>query len=122
MTGAEYGAGEPRHSRYRSAFVPLLIVIATYLVWALFQTSLLVRERNTLATVRTNQEKQMQDSQKLRANLDTLARETQLLANSGNPSALFIVDELRKRGITINPQAPPGTATINPTKPAAPAR
>jgi hypothetical protein len=106
----EYRDPETQHSRHRSVFVPLLIVIATYLAWTMFQTSLLVRERNALATMRLTQEKQVQESQKLRANLDTVARETQLLANRGNPNALLIVDELRKRGITINPQPPASTA------------
>jgi hypothetical protein len=40
--------------------------------------------------------------------LDTVARETAQLADGGNQNAKRIVDELRKRGVTINPNpAPP---------------
>jgi hypothetical protein len=53
---------------------------------------------------------------KLRASLDALAVDTQRLAEAGNPSAKLLVDELRKRGITINPAAP----TTSPSKTAAP--
>ena len=48
----------------------------------------------------------MENSKKLRDQLDGLARETQLLANKGNAGARLIVDELKKRGITINPEPP----------------
>jgi hypothetical protein len=75
----------------------------------------LMRERDALAAAQGNLEKPLQESKKLRERLDTLARETQLLANRGNKSALLVVDELRKRGITINPEskavsAPPGSS------------
>ena len=49
----------------------------------------------------------MENAKKLREGLDTLAKQTQLLANKGNTSAKLIVDELKKRGITINPDSAP---------------
>jgi len=59
------------------------------------------------------QEKSVQDSKKLRDALDTVARETAQLADGGNQNAKLIVDELRKRGVTINlnpvPSSPPAT-------------
>lgn len=39
---------------------------------------------------------------KVRATLDALALETRKLADAGNANARVVVDELRKRGITIN--------------------
>jgi hypothetical protein len=102
-----------------SVFFPVLLLSATYLAWTVFQTTQLLREREALRSVHTTQEKQIEESKKLRASLDKLARETQLLANRGNRNALLIVDELRKRGITINPDAsaaPPSPAPANPTR------
>ena len=94
----------PSHARMQrwSVFVPLLILAVTYLAWTVFQTMTLIKERETLTTLRTNQEQQIQNSKKLRENLDKLAKDTRVLADRGNPGARMIVDELRKRGITIN--------------------
>ena len=96
----------PRRSDTRSAFIPLLILVGTYVTASVFQTNQLLNERDMLRNVHANQEKQLQDSRKLRESLDRLSRETQLLANRGNRSATVIVEELRRRGITINPDAP----------------
>ena len=67
----------------------------------------LLRERDALDTARSNQERLMENSKKLRDQLDGIARETQLLANKGNAGAKLIVDELKKRGITISTEPPP---------------
>ncbi len=66
----------------------------------------LLRERDSLDAARSSQERPMENSKKLRDQLDGLARETQLLANKGNAGAKLVVDELKKRGITINPDPP----------------
>lgn len=113
---------ETRHLGRRSVFVPLLILMVAYLVWTVFQTSQLMRERDTLANLHLNQEKQMQESKKLRESLDKIARETQLLANRGNKSALLIVEELRKRGVTINPETPASSAVGGSASPATPGK
>ena len=93
-------------SRKHSAFIPLVLLTATYLAWAVFQTVQLSREREALHALHANQDKLVQQSKKVRENLDKIARETQLLAARGNKNAKLVVDELRKRGITINPAAP----------------
>lgn len=91
----------------RNAFIPLLILALTVVGWSIFQMTHLLRERDSFATMRSNQERPMENGKKLRDQLDGIARETQLLANRGNSSARLIVDELRKRGITINPDSQP---------------
>ena len=88
----------------RSAFIPLLILALAVAGWATFQMTQLLRERDALETARSGQDRLMENSKKLRDQLDGLARETQLLANKGNAGARLIVDELKKRGITINPE------------------
>ena len=50
----------------------------------------------------------MDNAGKLRTSLDGLAADTQRLADRGNPTAALLVTELKKRGITINPQAGAG--------------
>ena len=104
----------PPRGPLRSAFIPLFILLATYALSALFQTVQLARERSTLTAVRTNQDKLVQDSRRVRDNVDRLARDTQALADRGNQNAKLLVDELRRRGITINMQ-PSGTVSPPPS-------
>ena len=64
------------------------------------------KERDALATTFAAQDKPLAESQKMRESLDAIAREVALLADKGNPNAKLVVDELRRRGITIDPKAP----------------
>lgn len=87
--------------------MPILVVSLALVLWFGFQTVMLVRESSALSTARDNQEAQVQAANKIRQALDAVARDTAKLADKGNPNARLIVDELRKRGVTINPDAPP---------------
>ena len=91
----------------RSPVVPLGILCLALLAWVAFQTWQLAAEHARLVTLRASQESLVENSTKLRAALDKLALDSAQLAAQGNPSARYLVDELRKRGITINrnPQA-----------------
>ena len=88
----------------RSGFIPIVILALAIVGWAAFQTTQLLYERDALAAARFSQERLMETSKKLREGLDTVAKQTQLLANKGNASAKLVVDELKRRGITINPE------------------
>lgn len=104
--------------RRSSPFLPLLILMLSVGVWTAFQTWQLSRESTTLATLRANQQAQLDQAQKVRQTLDQLASETQKLADAGNANARLVIEELRKRGITINrPQ--PGAAEAGKTHPGA---
>jgi hypothetical protein len=85
-----------------STFVPLFILMLALATWTGFQTHQLLREKETLAMLRANQEPTIQQAQRVRQTLDQLATETQKLADAGNPNARLVVEELRKRGVTIN--------------------
>ena len=87
----------------RSYFIPLLLIAIALVIWAGFQTTQLLRERKYLKTVLTDQSPTVEQSQKLRGQLDSIAKGTLQLANQGNSNAKIIVEELRKRGVTINP-------------------
>lgn len=105
-----YAESRYRDPRSRSAFAPILTLGLAVLVWSGFQTIMLVYESGTLAKARDSQEVQIKGAEKLRQALDALARDTAKLADRGNPGARLLVEELRKRGVTINPEAPPPPA------------
>jgi uncharacterized protein HemX len=105
-----------RHSRSRpearvqfsaSAFVPALLLALAFVLWLAFQAVQLVREQQQLTVATANLQAQTQVATKLRAALDALATSTAKLAADGNANARVIVEELRKRGVTINPPGAP---------------
>jgi type II secretory pathway pseudopilin PulG len=80
----------------------LLLATLALLGWLSFQTTQLVKEREALQAAYASQQQTVDNSAKLRASLDAIAADTQRLADSGNANAKILVDELRKRGITIS--------------------
>ena len=99
--------------RQYSPFLPMLLLVIGAVAWPAFQCYQLANEKQAIATIYGNQIRQFDDSGKLRNSLDGLARDTALLAAKGNPSAKLIVDELARRGVTIDPTkqaAPPPKA------------
>jgi len=82
-----------------------LLTIAL-LTWLGFQTFQIARERGALQRVKASQEAPLQQAGKVRAQLDSIARRTLELAQQGHAGAAGIVEELAKRGLTINPNAP----------------
>ena len=93
-----------------SAFVPVLISLLALSAWAGAQLIELSSQRTNLQTAHASQQQTVDNAAKLRASLDALASDTQRLANAGNASAALLVDELRKRGVTINLTPPPAAA------------
>lgn len=85
----------------QSIFTPLLLLAVALVAWFAFQTIQLNSERRDLAAIKANQTQQVDAATKIRKDLDSLATATQRLANSGNTNAQVIVEELRKRGVTI---------------------
>ena len=104
----------PHVSPMRNPFLPLLLLSLALTAWLAFQTAQLLRERSQYAAVRTAQELQVEAATKLRASLDALASETQRFSDAGNPSARLLIDELRKRGITVNAAAAASEAGATP--------
>ena len=91
----------------RAPTLPLILTIVSLLVWFGFQTLQLVLERGHLSLLKGNLEAAMQESQKMRAQLETLITKTAELASRGNASAKTAVEELEKKGIPIKAAAPP---------------
>ena len=86
--------------------IPLALFALSMLLWMGFQTVQLVRERENLQSSLSGQESMVQNSQKLRRSLDGLATRTARLAEGGNANAKLLVDELKKRGVTIDANGP----------------
>lgn len=101
-----------------ASFIPQILFAAGLVIWAGFQTTVLIQEKRNLTTLRENQENTVQQATKLRTQLDSIAAKTQILAEKGNTGAATIVAELKKRGITINPNA----KVTGPAAPAGPAK
>jgi len=93
----------PAVNQSRSPFLPCTLLATAFVVWLAFQTWNLVGERSQLSLAYASQEPSTEQARKLRAALDTLAVTTQRLAGEGSVSARTVVDELAKRGVTINP-------------------
>ncbi|HTV50524.1 MAG TPA: hypothetical protein VME21_05010 [Steroidobacteraceae bacterium] len=94
----------------RSLFLPGLLLGVAVLGAFVFQTAELLYQRSAVRAAILAQQAHIEQSQKLRAALDALAASTLRLADSGDPNAKLVVDELRKRGININPNGPPLSA------------
>lgn len=85
-----------------SPFLPILIFFLAWLAWGVFQAVQLHEESKSLDGLRASQQPQVEQAQRVRQTLDTLALETQKLAEAGNQNARLVIEELRKRGITVN--------------------
>jgi hypothetical protein len=89
----------------RGPFVPILLGLLALTTWLAAQTVQLVGERRQLEAANTSLAPQEEAAKKMRASLDQVATATAKLAAEGNPNARVIVEQLRVRGITINPAA-----------------
>ena len=96
----------PRGGETRGPFIPMLLLALAVLVLLVFQTTQLYRTQDSLQQVWEGQQAPLEEAQRLRTQLDGIAAGTARLADRGNVNAKRVVEELRKRGITINPDAP----------------
>lgn len=85
----------------RSLFVPVLLFGLSLLAMTGFQSWQLFQQRSTLDELRVNQDAAFAESQRARAQLQSVAQGTADLAQRGNKNAQFVVDELGKQGFTL---------------------
>lgn len=105
MTGLERESFEDApdvRARSSDLLLPVALLAVAFVCWLGFQTWQLLGERMQLQAVRATQDQPLEQAQKLRTSLDTLATSTQSLAAQGSASARTVVEELAKRGVTIN--------------------
>jgi hypothetical protein len=114
-------------TRPRAAINPwplLAVLVVAILSWFGYQAWHLQREHRSLVQIRASSEAPLDQARKRRAQLESIMRRTFELAQKGNPGATFILQELARRGVTINPAppgTPPGTPAPSAPAPAAPA-
>lgn len=102
-------------------WLAVLCLALALLVGSAFQTYALWRDRGALQAARARQEPVLQQAQKVRAQVESIARRTVELARQGHPGAARIVEELARRGVTIAPGGA-GAAGGASTTPSTPAR
>ena len=91
-------------------FFPIVLPVIAFVAWLAFQTWGLLGERSQLSLAISSQDQPVEQAKKLRTALDALAVTTQKLAAEGSASARTVVDELAKRGVTINPSGATASA------------
>ena len=72
-----------------------------FLAMTAFQTFMMVRARDNLATMRANQERPIEEGTKLRQRTEALAGRTAKLAEEGNENARAVVAYFRRQGVEI---------------------
>jgi hypothetical protein len=92
----------PSLAGLRSAFLPLLLFALALVAWLGFQCIQQIGERQQLVNLQGSLDAQEAAAKKVRASLDVVATATAKLAAAGNANAGVVVEELRKRGVTIN--------------------
>jgi hypothetical protein len=84
-----------------NVLLPLLLVSFTLFLTLAFQMTQIMRDREALHQAKMQQDKPMEDAQKLQAQLTALALGTKKLADSGDKDAQNIIAQLKQNGITV---------------------
>jgi hypothetical protein len=83
-------------------YIPLAIMILSFVLMTVFQITSLKQERNNLNDIKQNQQAAYVQATKMRAQMDSIASKTAELAKRGNNNAMTLVSELKAKGITIH--------------------
>ena len=86
--------------------MPLAVVVFTVLIVVAFQTYQLTREKSTLHTLISNQDGPMEEAERVRNQLSSIAGGTARLARQGNVNAQNLVRQLEAQGITLKDNPP----------------
>lgn len=105
MNDEQVSAPQGTSRRRHDVFLPLLLTLIGVVLWMGFQATQLWMENSTLSRLSDKQEATLRTAQGMRQQLNALASGVAKLAQAGNPNAKLIVNDLRRRGITINPSA-----------------
>ena len=88
-----------------SLLTPFIVLASALLLWMLFQSYALFNERQALLAAAAQLAPQAEAATKVRASIDSIAAGVKRLSDGGNANARVIVDELARRGVTINPNS-----------------
>jgi uncharacterized protein HemX len=90
---------------FRWLLLPVLVLAVALFGMVGVQSVELIRQQEALVALRATQESAMQQSMKMRQQLQALAGKTARLAEEGDAAAAAIVEGLRRAGITVNAPA-----------------
>lgn len=96
----------PRPPPSVSAWPAVTCLVLAVLLWFGFQAWNLQREYRQMQSIRAGQEGLLDQAQKRRAPLESIARRLLALSQQGHAGATLLVQELARRGITVSPEAP----------------
>lgn len=86
----------------RSVFTPVLLLTLAVLLFTVFQFQAVWNLSSRLQNQSTSLSETHEQAEKVRAQLNNMATELRLLADSGNNNAKAIVAQLEKRGVRID--------------------
>ncbi|MGI9330072.1 MAG: hypothetical protein ACR2QB_05095 [Gammaproteobacteria bacterium] len=90
-----------------SLFAPLFLMLSSLLAMAGFETYQLWTDEQSLESLRIGQEGALEESRRVRAQLQAIARGTAELAAAGNENAQRVVDSLESQGFTLSAEGLP---------------
>jgi hypothetical protein len=83
----------------------VFIALLALVIQNAYQTFRIVDDQERIRARIAAQEASVQDAQKVRAQLLSIAGQTALLADDGNSNAQVLVERLKAQGVTITPPA-----------------
>lgn len=86
----------------QTGWLPLGLVVAALLLLAIYQTVGLARDHFALVQVHAAQQPSIEQTQKLRATLQTIATRTAQLAANGDVAARDVLDVMHGQGVTVS--------------------
>jgi|GEM_PF-1208022 hypothetical protein len=85
---------------------PVSLVAFVLFIMLAFQMTQIMRDREAMHQAKAQQDKPIEDAQKVQTQLSALALGTKKLADKGDKDAKGIIDRMSKLGITVNENAP----------------
>lgn len=98
-------------NRSFSPYLPIFLLALAMLTNLSFQTFTLVNEAGQLKAALATQEKGIEEGQKMRGQLQEMAKQALALAEKGNVNAASLIDAMSKKGINIKASEPTTAAT-----------
>jgi len=97
--------------------LPVTLVAFVIFMMVAFQFTQILQDRGAMQQAKAQQQKPLEDAQRIDAQLNALAVGTLKLSQKGDKNAKAIIDRMKKLGITVSDK-PPGAAAVPPTAPA----
>lgn len=88
----------------------VVVLALAFFLAVLFQSVQLWRERGSMIQIYQSQEEVLPDVLKLREQVNSLAGDVAQLAQTGDPAAKQVVDDMARQGVALRPPSTPAPA------------